>query len=63
MHIMIIMLFTVTNVAIGLQQTVYSVTESDSFAFVCTTVLSGSISGRTIDIDYQITDGGAEGSA
>ena len=36
-------------------------TEGDSFAFVCTTVLSGSIAGRTLNIDYITSDGEAEG--
>ncbi|CAI8052161.1 Adhesion G-protein coupled receptor V1, partial [Geodia barretti] len=49
----------VTDVAIGLEQTVYSVTESDSFALVCTTVLSGSIAGRTLSIGYQTAEDSA----
>ena len=51
----------VTDVAIGLEQTVYSVTESDSFALVCTTVLSGSIAGRTLSIGYQTAEDSALG--
>ena len=39
----------------------YSVTESDSFALVCTTVLSGGIAGRTLTIDYQTADDSAVG--
>ena len=54
-------LFPVTEVVIGLQQATYSVAENDSFAFVCTSVVSGSTAGRTITIDYQTADGNAQG--
>ena len=39
----------------------YSVEEEDSFVFVCASVLAGSTAGRTISIDYQTTDGDAQG--
>ena len=39
----------------------YSVTESDSFALVCATVLSGSIGGRTLSIEYQTAEDSALG--
>ena len=50
-----------TDVTIGLQQTMYTVTEDISAVFVCVDVVSGSIAGRTITIDYQTMDDGAEG--
>ena len=46
---------------IGLQQTSYTVMEDDNIVLVCTAVETGSIAGRTITIDYQTTDGGAQG--
>ena len=54
--------FAVTDVTIGLQQTVHSVTEGDSFALVCTAVLSGGTAGRTLTFDYETSDDSAEGS-
>lgn len=39
----------------------YSVTEGDSYAFICTTVVSGSTAGRTLTIDYETADGSATG--
>ena len=39
----------------------YSVTEDDSFALVCTSVLSGSAAGRAITIDYETSDNTAQG--
>ena len=53
--------FTVTEVTLGLQQTAYTVTEDDSTAFLCAEIILGSIAGRTITIDYETTDNGAEG--
>ena len=50
-----------TLVKIGLQQTSYAVTESNSIVLVCTAVESGSIAGRTITIDYQTVNGDAQG--
>jgi hypothetical protein len=49
-----------TLVKIGLQQTSYAVTESNSIVLVCTAVESGSIAGRTITIDYQTVNGDAQ---
>ena len=49
------------EVTVGLQQTMYSVRESDSVQLVCTTVMSGSVAGRTITIHYETTDGEATG--
>ena len=46
---------------VGLQQTMYSVRESDGVQLVCTTVLSGSVAGRSITIDYETADGVAAG--
>ena len=46
---------------VGLQQTVYSVRESDGVQLVCTTVLSGSVAGRTITMNYETEDGVAVG--
>ena len=47
---------------IGLQQTEYKVTEDQTIVLVCTAVKSGSISGRTVTIDYQTLNGGAQGT-
>ncbi|CAI8052979.1 Extracellular matrix protein 3, partial [Geodia barretti] len=52
-----------TDVTMGLSQTIYSVQEEDSFALVCTAVISGSTAGRSIDINYQTTDGDAQASS
>ena len=52
---------TATEVTVGLQQTMYSVREGDSVQLVCTTVLSGSVAGRTITINYETADGAAVG--
>jgi len=54
-------LYTATEVTVGLQQTLYSVRESDGVQLVCTTVLSGSVAGRTITINYETADGVARG--
>ncbi|CAI8029843.1 Tyrosine-protein kinase transforming protein RYK, partial [Geodia barretti] len=51
------------NVTIGLSQTVYSVVEEEGVAVVCTSVLSGTTSGRTFSISYQTTDGDARAPA
>ena len=47
--------------SIGLQQTGYTMSEDNSIVLVCTAVESGSIAGRTISIDYQTANGGAQG--
>ena len=54
-------LHTATAVTVGLQQTMYSVMESDGVQLVCTKVLSGSVAGRTITINYETADGVAVG--
>ena len=46
---------------LGLQQTAYTVTESDAIVIVCTAIQSGSVGGRTITIDYETVDGDALG--
>ena len=46
---------TATPVTIGLQQTAYSVYETDEYQVVCAEVLSGDIAGRNIEIDYITT--------
>ena len=46
---------------IGLQQTAYSVYETDEYQVVCAEVLSGDIAGRNIMIDYITTSDTAEG--
>ncbi|CAI8044559.1 hypothetical protein GBAR_LOCUS24698 [Geodia barretti] len=52
-----------TNVTIGLSQTVYSVVEEEGVAVVCTSVLSGTTSGRMFSISYQTTNGDARAPA
>lgn len=52
---------TATKVIVGLQQTMYSVRESDGVQLVCTRVKSGSVAGRTIAIHYETADGVARG--
>ncbi|CAI7997308.1 Putative molluscan insulin-related peptide(s) receptor [Geodia barretti] len=47
-------------VTIGLSQTVYSVVEEEGVAVVCTSVLSGTTSGRTFSVSYQTVDGDAK---
>ena len=54
-------LCTATEVTIGLQHTAYAVTEDTGLVFVCVDILSGSIAGRTISIDYHTSDDVAEG--
>ena len=46
---------TATPVTIGLQQTAYSVYETDEYQVVCAEVLSGGIARRNITIDYKTT--------
>lgn len=46
---------TATPVTIGLQQTAYSVYETDEYQVVCAEVMSGDIAGRNIKIDYETT--------
>ena len=53
--------YTATNVTIGLQQTMYTVMEDTATVFLCASVLVGNIAGRTISIDYQTLDNRAEG--
>ena len=62
-HKFTLFFYAVSDVVIGLQQTTYSITEDDGIVFVCTTVVSGRIAGRTITTDYQTADGDAEGTA
>ena len=47
--------------AIGLQKTSYTVTEENTVVLMCTEVVSGSIAGRTITVNYQTANNGAEG--
>ena len=61
MYHFLVYTYTVTQVMIGLQQTSYTVMEDDNIVLVCTAVETGSIAGRTITIDYQTSDGGAQG--
>ena len=49
-----------TSVTIGLQKIAYSVYETDEYLVVCTEVLSGNISGQSIDIDYATTSDTAQ---
>jgi len=44
-------------VRIGLQQTMYSVSDGVEYQAVCAEVLSGSIAGREIEISYTTTGG------
>ena len=37
-------------------------TEENTLVLVCTDVESGSIAGRTITVDYETTNGGAQGN-
>ena len=47
---------------IGLQQTMYSVHETDGYQVVCAEIQSGDIAGRTIEISYSTTSGTALGT-
>ena len=47
---------------IGLQETFYSVYETDEYQVVCAEVLSGDIAGRYIDIEYTTESDTAEGT-
>ena len=47
---------------IGLQETAYSVYETDEYQVVCAEVLSGDIAGQSIDIDYTTESDTAEGT-
>ena len=42
---------------IGLQQTMYSISEVAEYQAVCAEVLSGSVAGREIEISYATTGG------
>ena len=50
-----------TSVTIGLQETSYSVYETDEYQVVCAEVLSGDIAGRNIVIEYSTESDTAEG--
>ena len=50
-----------TSVTIGLQETSYSVYETDEYQVVCAEVLSGDIAGRSININYITESDTAEG--
>ena len=52
---------TATSVTIGLQETSYSVYETDEYQVVCAEVLSGDIAGRSIDINYITESDTADG--
>ncbi|CAI8052157.1 hypothetical protein GBAR_LOCUS28549, partial [Geodia barretti] len=45
-----------TPVTIGLQESQYTVTESEDYQFVCAEVQSGDVAGRDIEIDFVIDD-------
>ena len=45
-----------TAVTIGLQESEYTATESDTYEFVCAEVQSGDVAGRDIEIDYLVED-------
>ena len=47
-----------TPVTIGLQESQYTVTESEDYQFVCAEVQSGDVAGRDIEIDFVIDDSG-----
>ena len=47
-----------TPVSIGLQQTAYSVLESEDYQFVCAEVQSGDVAEREIEIDFVIDNSG-----
>ena len=51
-----------TSVTIGLQETSYSVYETDEYQVVCVEVRSGDIAGRYIDIEYTTESDTAEGT-
>ena len=55
-------ILTATPVRIGLQQTMYSVHETDGYQVVCAEIQSGDIAGRTIEISYSTTSGTALGT-
>jgi len=55
-------ILTATPVTIGLQQTVYSVLETDGHQVVCVEIQSGDIAGRTIEFNYSTTNGTAQGT-
>ena len=54
-------ILTATFVRIGLQQTMYSVHETDGYQVVCAEIQSGDIAGQTIEINYSTTSGTALG--
>ena len=49
---------TVAPVSIGLQQSQYSVLETEDYQFVCAEVQSGDVAGREIEINYIVEDSG-----
>ena len=54
-------ILTATPVRIGVQQTMYSVYETDGYQVVCAEIQSGDIAGRMIEISYSTTSGTALG--
>ena len=55
-------ILTAAPVRIGLQQTIYSVNETDGYQVVCAEIQSGDIDERTIEISYSTTSGTALGT-
>ena len=57
--------FTVASVSvpldIGLQRTFYPITEGQGSVEICTVVISGDISGSSIEIEYTTVNGIAKG--
>ena len=47
-----------TPVTIGLQESQYTVTETEDYQFVCAEVRSGDTAGRDIAIDFTVEDSG-----
>ena len=60
-HVLSFVSTTATTVTIGLQETSYSVYETDEYQVVCAEVLSGDIAGRNIVIEYSTESDTAEG--
>ena len=57
----VVYILTATPVRIGLQQTMYSVLETNGYQVVCAEVQSGDIAGQTIELNYSTTSGTALG--
>ena len=49
---------TNSPVTIGLQESQYTVSESEEYQFVCAEVQSGDVAGRDIEINYVVEDSG-----